>query len=177
MRVTVFSYISGESSTKNRHSKQTVCFLIASIVMAMGALVVSPAVSEAAVIGAVKTPSGRCLENKWGVTSDGNPVQIYDCNGSAAQIWSVESDGTVRVQTKCLGPQGGSLAAGTALVISNCTGAAFQNGPPVPEVPFEARSTDSASRIAVVSMQTEIQPSYRYAMAHRRRVGRTPEPS
>lgn len=126
MRETVFSYISGESSTKNRHSKQTVCFLIAVIVMSMGILVFSPPAADAAVIGAVKTPNGRCLENKWGVTSDGNPVQIYDCNGSAAQIWSTETDGTIRVQTKCLGPQGGSLVAGTVLVISNCTGATFQ---------------------------------------------------
>lgn len=126
MSATVFSHIPGKRSTEKIHSKRTVCFLIVSILISIGALVLSPAQSEAAVIGAVTTPNGKCLENKWGVTSNGNPVQIYDCNGTPAQIWNAESDGTVRVQTKCLGPRNGSLVAGTALVVSNCTGAAFQ---------------------------------------------------
>ncbi|MGC0363558.1 hypothetical protein ABH922_001542 [Rhodococcus sp. 27YEA15] len=106
--------------------KRAGSILAVSVLALAGSAVLSANASDAAVIGTVKTPGGRCLENKWGVTTVSNPIQIYDCNGSAAQSWSVEDDGTVRVQTKCIGPLNGAATAGVAVVIANCTGASIQ---------------------------------------------------
>lgn len=99
--------------------------LAAIILWSAFAVALSPP-AGAVEIGPVHDANGRCLDNKWGVTTDGNPVQVHTCNGTAAQTWSVEADGTVRVQGRCLGPLGGRVTAGTALVISACSGAAHQ---------------------------------------------------
>jgi hypothetical protein len=39
---------------------------------------------------------GICIDDTGGVTTAGNPVQIYQCNGHATQDWIVEPDGTIR---------------------------------------------------------------------------------
>jgi Ricin-type beta-trefoil lectin domain len=36
-----------------------------------------------------------------GVPSDGNRIQMFDCNGTGAQTWTFASDGTLRVQGQC----------------------------------------------------------------------------
>ncbi|MFJ9443832.1 ricin-type beta-trefoil lectin domain protein [Kitasatospora sp. NPDC101235] len=59
-------------------------------------------------VGPVGAPGGRCLTH----TPDGSPatgpepVALLDCDGSPAQQWSVETDGTVRQGGKCLGTNG-----------------------------------------------------------------------
>lgn len=99
---------------------------LAAVLLPVGAAVATAPVAQAFEIGQVLDSNGRCLDNKWGVTTNGNPVQVYTCNGSAAQSWSVEADGTVRVQGKCLMPRQGRLNNNTQVVISDCTGAAVQ---------------------------------------------------
>ncbi len=38
--------------------------------------------------GALRNPnSNLCLDDKWGVTADGNRIWTYTCNGTAAQNW------------------------------------------------------------------------------------------
>ena len=52
-------------------------------------------------IGLIRGQNGVCLDLNGGVSFDGNHVQVYDCNGSGAQLWSLASDGTLRVAGKC----------------------------------------------------------------------------
>ncbi|WP_103348906.1 RICIN domain-containing protein [Amycolatopsis sp. CA-128772] len=61
-------------------------------------------------------------------TADGTPVQLYDCNGSAAQTWQPRGDGSVLnpQSGKCLDDPGSSTTPGTQLVIRACTGGANQ---------------------------------------------------
>ncbi len=64
--------------------------------------------------------SGRCLDVKDGSTAAGTPVQIYDCNGTAAQTWTYdESARTLSVfnGTKCLNVMGSPPAP---LYIDDC---------------------------------------------------------
>jgi hypothetical protein len=39
---------------------------------------------------------GICVDNDRGITTGGNRIQIYHCNGGATQDWIAEPDGTVR---------------------------------------------------------------------------------
>lgn len=71
--------------------------------------------------------SGRCLDVRADNTTNGTPVQIYDCSGGAAQAWTYnESSRTLSVHggTKCL--DAGAATAGLGLRIWDCSGAANQ---------------------------------------------------
>ncbi|MFJ3407838.1 RICIN domain-containing protein [Promicromonospora sp. NPDC090134] len=74
--------------------------------------------------------SGRCLDVPGGVAADGAALQIYDCNGSAAQQWTASAAGELRVLgTLCLDdPSGGQQ--GTAAQVWTCHGGANQQWAP-----------------------------------------------
>jgi Ricin-type beta-trefoil lectin domain/delta endotoxin, N-terminal domain len=51
-------------------------------------------------------------------------VAVYDCNESAAQKWTMNSDGTIRPENAgdlCLARQNGSTASGTAIQLDTCS--------------------------------------------------------
>ena len=45
---------------------------------------------------------------------------MFDCNGSDAQKWAFQSDGTLRAMGKCMDPAGGALANGTPIQLADC---------------------------------------------------------
>jgi hypothetical protein len=61
-------------------------------------------------------------------TADGTPIQLYDCNGTAAQKWTVTAahDIVNPAANKCLDATGNSSANGTRLQIWTCGGTANQ---------------------------------------------------
>jgi glucosylceramidase len=59
-------------------------------------------------------------------SANGTKVQIYDCNGTAAQQWAAGTDGTLRSLGKCLDATGPSSADGTKLQIWDCAAGANQ---------------------------------------------------
>ncbi|MER8036141.1 lectin [Streptomyces hydrogenans] len=77
--------------------------------------------------GPIRSESGRCLDIKGGSSADGTAVQLYGCNGTAAQHWTLAGDGTVRVLGKCLDVKGGATAAGTPVQLYACNGTAAQD--------------------------------------------------
>jgi hypothetical protein len=62
---------------------------------------------------------GLCLDVRGGVAAEGQPVQMYGCNHSAAQTVSYRADGTVQVLGRCL------TAAGTT---ATCAGQTWTHG-------------------------------------------------
>ena len=65
--------------------------------------------------------SGKCVDIPAATTVNGTQVQIYTCNGSAAQTWTVGTDGTIRaLGNKCLDVAGGVNANGTKVQIWDC---------------------------------------------------------
>ncbi|MEV6349852.1 family 16 glycosylhydrolase [Actinoplanes sp. NPDC051851] len=66
--------------------------------------------------------NGRCIDLPSGNTADGTRIQMWDCNGTAAQAWSFASDGTLRAKGKCMDPAGGALADGTPIQLVTCNG-------------------------------------------------------
>jgi hypothetical protein len=57
---------------------------------------------------------------------NGNKIQIYTCNGGAAQKWVLAADGTLRINGKCLDVTGQSQLDGAKIQLWACTGAANQ---------------------------------------------------
>lgn len=51
--------------------------------------------------GQIKEIGGRCLDVTNARTENQTPIQIYDCNGTSAQDWTLESDGTIKALGKC----------------------------------------------------------------------------
>ncbi|MET9993943.1 PQQ-dependent sugar dehydrogenase, partial [Streptomyces mutabilis] len=65
--------------------------------------------------GPVRGVNGKCLDVDNAGTADGTQVQLWSCNQSSAQAWSVGGDGTLKALGKCLDVSGGASADGTRI--------------------------------------------------------------
>nr|WP_222108868.1 lectin [Streptomyces cupreus] len=72
--------------------------------------------------GAIRGLAGKCVDVAGANPANGTPVQLYDCNGTAAQRWAVGSDGTIRALGKCLDVTGNGTADGSTVQLWDCTG-------------------------------------------------------
>ncbi|MGW4437594.1 lectin [Streptomyces sp. NPDC004596] len=96
---------------------------LAALSLAAGLLTAAPA---QAATGTVTGLAGKCLDVAGAASADGTPVQLYDCNGTAAQQWTAGADGTLRALGKCLDVTGNSTADGAKAQLWSCTGGANQ---------------------------------------------------
>ncbi|MEU8789671.1 glycoside hydrolase family 3 C-terminal domain-containing protein [Streptomyces sp. NPDC048643] len=69
--------------------------------------------------------SSLCLDDKAADTTDGNPITLYPCNGSAAQEWTVSGD-TLQVLGKCLDVAAAGTANKTLVQLYACNGTGAQ---------------------------------------------------
>ncbi len=76
--------------------------------------------------GEIRGVNGKCLDVDNAGTADGTRVQIYTCNSSAAQRWTVSGDGTLRALGKCLDVSGGGSLDGTRVQLWTCNGTGAQ---------------------------------------------------
>ncbi|WP_454856370.1 ricin-type beta-trefoil lectin domain protein [Promicromonospora soli] len=66
--------------------------------------------------------AGKCIDVPNSDFSDGKRLQLWTCNGSAAQRWTFQGDGTLRAGGKCMDVAWGNTADGTAVQLANCSG-------------------------------------------------------
>ncbi|WNV82954.1 lectin [Umezawaea sp. Da 62-37] len=64
--------------------------------------------------------AGKCLDDAGGSSASGTPAQVYDCNWTAGQRWTLPGDGTVMMFGKCLDINGGGTANGTKVQLWDC---------------------------------------------------------
>ncbi|WP_432062567.1 ThuA domain-containing protein [Streptomyces sp. S1] len=76
--------------------------------------------------GEVKGVNGKCLDVDDSQTADGTKIQLWTCNGTGAQKWTVADDGTVKALGKCLDVSGGGSADGTKVQLWTCNGTGAQ---------------------------------------------------
>ncbi|QFU90812.1 glycoside hydrolase family 16 protein [Amycolatopsis sp. YIM 10] len=76
--------------------------------------------------GQITGLGGKCLDVAGANTANGTPVQITDCNGNAAQNWTISGDGSIRALGKCLDVSGGSTADGAVVQLWDCNGTGAQ---------------------------------------------------
>jgi hypothetical protein len=70
---------------------------------------------------------GLCVDDRSASTADFNPVQVYTCNGTAAQQWTVVQAGsTLQALGKCMDINGGGTADGTTVDLYDCNNTAAQ---------------------------------------------------
>jgi len=70
--------------------------------------------------------AGKCVDVAGASSANGTPVQLYDCNGSTAQRWTVVGDGSIRALGKCLDVTSGSTANGAKVQLWDCNGSGAQ---------------------------------------------------
>jgi beta-glucosidase len=76
--------------------------------------------------GAITGYQGLCLDVRSASSADSTPVQVYTCNGTNAQQWTVASSGTVQALGKCLDVAGAGTANGTKVQLYTCNGTGAQ---------------------------------------------------
>jgi chitinase len=76
--------------------------------------------------GKITGIGGKCVDVAGASSADGTAVQLYTCNGTVAQQWTVGSDGTIKALGKCLDVTAASTADGAKLQLYTCNGSGAQ---------------------------------------------------
>jgi hypothetical protein len=69
----------------------------------------------------IKGDHGKCLDDHGAVTTNGNKIDIWTCNGTSAQSWTHNSNNTLSVLGSCLSDKH-YTGASTKLVLWSCIG-------------------------------------------------------
>ena len=70
--------------------------------------------------------AGKCMDDYNSSPNAGAIVDLWDCNGTGAQQWTVMPDRTLRLSGLCLDVTGGGTANDTSVDLSTCSGAGSQ---------------------------------------------------
>ncbi|MEU4243924.1 glycoside hydrolase family 3 C-terminal domain-containing protein [Actinoplanes sp. NPDC026619] len=70
--------------------------------------------------------AGKCIDVAAANTTNGTPIQLYDCNGTDAQSWTLSSDGSLRALGKCMDVTAAGTADGTKIQLYDCNGTTAQ---------------------------------------------------
>src|SRR5580700_4618038 len=76
--------------------------------------------------GPITGYESMCLDDRSASTADYNPIQVYTCNGTNAQQWTVASGNTLQVLGKCLDVDAAGTANGTTVDLYDCNGTGAQ---------------------------------------------------
>jgi hypothetical protein len=93
--------------------------------IAASAVVLLPGAAQAAT-GPITGLGGKCVDVNAASTANGTAIQLYDCNGSNAQQWTVGSDGSLQALGKCLDVTSAGTANGTTIQLWDCNGSNAQ---------------------------------------------------
>jgi hypothetical protein len=77
--------------------------------------------------GPITGYDGLCVDVRGASSADSTPVQVYTCNGTDAQQWTVvEAGSTLRALGKCMDIDAGGTADGTTVDLYDCNDTAAQ---------------------------------------------------
>ncbi|MEU0092396.1 glycosyl hydrolase family 18 protein [Kribbella sp. NPDC006257] len=77
--------------------------------------------------GPITGIAGKCIDVAGGNSANGTAVQLWTCNSSIAQTWTVGSDGTIRALGKCMDISAAGTANGTVVQLYDCNGTGAQS--------------------------------------------------
>ncbi len=75
--------------------------------------------------GPIRGYAGKCMDDFHSGTADRNKIDIWDCNGTAAQRWVFASNGELQVFGKCADDRGFG-GKGTRIILFTCNGGSNQ---------------------------------------------------
>jgi hypothetical protein len=76
--------------------------------------------------GRITGVGGKCVDVSGANTADGTKIQLWTCNGTGAQNWTLPGDNTIRALGKCLDVQSSGTANGTVTWLWTCNGSGAQ---------------------------------------------------
>ncbi|MET0234805.1 MAG: glycosyl hydrolase family 18 protein, partial [Kibdelosporangium sp.] len=76
--------------------------------------------------GAITGIAGKCIDVAGASSANGAAVQLYACNATGAQTWTVSTDGTLRALGKCMDAAAAGTANGTVIQLYDCNGSGAQ---------------------------------------------------
>jgi hypothetical protein len=104
-----------------RRSKILAIVTSAAVVGTLGVLGITNAL--AATAGPITGLAGKCIDVAAASSANGAHVQLYDCNSTGAQTWTVgNSDGSLQALGKCMDVTAASTANGAKIQLYDCNG-------------------------------------------------------
>ncbi|WP_324291285.1 chitosanase [Paractinoplanes pyxinae] len=99
--------------------------LYASVALAVpgAAIIYGLLPASAATAGPIKGLGGKCVDVAAASSANGTAIQLYDCNNTGAQQWTVgNTDGSLRALGKCLDVTAASTTNGAKIQLYDCNG-------------------------------------------------------
>ena len=76
--------------------------------------------------GQITGYGGKCIDVNAAATTNGTPIQLYSCNGTNAQRWTITAAGAVQALGKCMDVTSSGTADGTKVQLYDCNGTGAQ---------------------------------------------------
>jgi chitinase len=76
--------------------------------------------------GQITGLGGKCVDVNAASTANGTQIQLFTCNGTNAQQWTVASNGTLQALGKCMDVAAAGTANGTKVQLFDCNGTGAQ---------------------------------------------------
>jgi chitinase len=76
--------------------------------------------------GQITGLGGKCVDVNAASTANGTQVQLFTCNGTGAQQWTVASNSTLQALGKCMDVAAAGTANGTKVQLFDCNGTGAQ---------------------------------------------------
>ncbi|HEV2639910.1 MAG TPA: glycoside hydrolase family 19 protein [Actinocrinis sp.] len=100
--------------------------VIGAAALLTGFAVTAATTAEAAGTGTITGYAGLCLDDYAASSADGTKADVYTCNGTGAQQWTVTSGNTLQINGKCLDITGASTTDGALIELWDCNGGGNQ---------------------------------------------------
>ncbi|MGW1058109.1 chitosanase [Micromonospora rubida] len=108
-------------------AKRTAAYLAAALLVPAAAIGYGLPSASAATAGPITGLGGKCVDVAAASSANGTAVQLYACNNTAAQAWTVgNADGSIRALGKCLDVTAASTADGAKIQLYDCNGTGAQ---------------------------------------------------
>jgi hypothetical protein len=103
--------------------KRVVAYAAGILVIPGAALAYGLLPASAATAGPIAGLAGKCVDIAAASSANGATVQLYDCNGTAAQTWTVgNADNSIKALGKCLDVAAAGTANGAKVQLYDCNG-------------------------------------------------------
>jgi len=106
---------------------RTTAYAVGALLIGVAAVGYGLPSASAATAGPITGLGGKCVDVAAANTANGTPIQLYDCNGTAAQTWTVgNTDNSIRALGKCLDVTAASSADGAKVQLYDCNNTGAQ---------------------------------------------------
>jgi hypothetical protein len=107
---------------KTPRRRRTFAAVVGTAALGMAAAVFGIATANAATAGPITGLGGKCVDVASASSANGAHVQLFDCNGTGAQTWTIGDDGTIKALGKCMDVTAASTTNGAKIQIYDCNG-------------------------------------------------------